>query len=178
MGFFYKNVTSSRREQKRRAKRAEQNISPIEEFNCSVTRASLHHKENEELNNILQLHNLRIYSIAPDGHCLFRAIEHQLKCDSSFYDWNFKDLRLKTTEYLINNKKILKSFFVPESTDVPSKDSSVEDAYDNHCQGIQTTRWGGELELRALSNILQAPIVVFCAKPPHILTYVCECFTE
>ncbi|XP_053990834.1 deubiquitinase OTUD6B-like isoform X3 [Hylaeus volcanicus] len=119
--------------------------------------------EAEKLGEIIKQDGLRIYSIAADGHCMFRAIEHQLKLNFSEKLWDYKTLRTKVTEYLRENKTTLLPFFFDSS------DNANE--YDVHCNGISKDTWGGELELRALVNILKYSIHIYSVSPPYKLVY-------
>ncbi|XP_078543181.1 deubiquitinase OTUD6B isoform X2 [Lissotriton helveticus] len=152
--------------QKRREKKAafekerDERIAEAEIENLSGAR----HLENQQLSLILAARKLCIKQIASDGHCMYRAVEDQVKeRDSS---WTVSNLRRQTAEYM--RKHI--SDFLPFSTNPSTGDMYTPEAFEKYCDDIESTpAWGGQLELRALSHILKTPIEVVQADSAPIV---------
>ncbi|SBS91910.1 hypothetical protein PMALA_034550 [Plasmodium malariae] len=155
--------------------------------------------EYNELLETLKKLNKTIYSIAPDGNCLYESILHQLRqrrtnnyefsrrdflnqlsednfslekvdlknyenkknfdftifTDINPYDLNSEILRFLTAIYILQNEEIFKYFIYNED------DYADNDVYFSYCQGITNGVYGSEIEIKALSNILQKKITVF-----------------
>ncbi|GMH32338.1 hypothetical protein BSKO_00172 [Bryopsis sp. KO-2023] len=116
--------------------------------------------EERTLNTKLEPLGLRMYDIKADGHCLYRAVNHQLR-DSSATDNSYEELRKLAAEYMRNHKDDFQPFF---AMDV---EGNLETAFEEHCEKVEgTAEWGGEMELRALSHALERAIVVHSVDLP------------
>ncbi|XP_007517423.2 deubiquitinase OTUD6B isoform X1 [Erinaceus europaeus] len=152
--------------QKRREKKAalekerEERIAEAEIENLSGAR----HIESEKLALILAARQLEIKQIESDGHCMYRAIEDQLKeheCPLSV-----AALRNQTAEYMQSHM----DDFLPFLTNSSTGDVYTPEEFGKYCADIvNTAAWGGQLELRALSHILQTPIEIIQAESPPIV---------
>ncbi|XP_069477444.1 deubiquitinase OTUD6B isoform X2 [Ambystoma mexicanum] len=152
--------------QKRRDKKAalekERNkrIAEAEIENLSGAR----HLESQQLSVLLAARNLKIKQIASDGHCMYRAVEDQVKPQGN--GWTVSSLRIQTAEYM--RKHV--SDFLPFSTNPNTGDMYTPDAFEKYCDDIvNTPAWGGQLEQRALSHVLQTPIEVIQADSAPIV---------
>ncbi|KYO48297.1 deubiquitinase OTUD6B [Alligator mississippiensis] len=152
--------------QKRREKKAalekkrEERIAEAEIENLTGAR----HLESQKLAHILAARQLAIKQIPSDGHCMYRAIEDQLKdCQNS---WTVAALRNQTAKYMQNHV----DDFLPFLTNPNTGDVYSREEFAKYCDDIaNTAAWGGQLELRALSHILQTPIEVVQVDSPPII---------
>lgn len=119
-----------------------------------------------EMNSIkksLKEIDLQIHNIPADGNCLYLAINHQLQIsERPTYSVNL--LRRKTADYMRTNKDDFLPFMYNEEDE---SEILSEEAFENYCREVEKTKlWGGQLELKALSNILSCPIKVIQATGP------------
>ncbi|KAK0403504.1 hypothetical protein QR680_016958 [Steinernema hermaphroditum] len=113
-------------------------------------------REKQAINRILANRNMQIYDIVPDGDCLYNALAHQLSGSSSG-----EKLRTLASEYIEGNKLDFLPFLTTADGDV------VEDgeAFEDYCLKVRLPSrdggvWGGEAELRAISEALKRKIEV------------------
>ncbi|KAL7984185.1 hypothetical protein Chor_002755 [Crotalus horridus] len=141
-------------------KEREERIAEAEIENLTGAR----HLESQKLANILALRQLEIKQIPSDGHCLYRAIEDQLKELQNL--WTVSTLRSQTADYMRSHM----DDFLPFLTNPNTGDLYSQDEFEKYCSDIaNTASWGGQLELRALSHILQTPIEVIQMDSPPII---------
>ncbi|XP_037360175.1 deubiquitinase OTUD6B [Talpa occidentalis] len=152
--------------QKRREKKAalekerEERIAEAEIENLSGAR----HVESEKLTQILAARQLEIKQIQSDGHCMYRAIEDQLQGQES--PLTVAALRSQAAEYMQSHVED----FLPFLTNPNTGDMYTPEEFGKYCDDIvNTAAWGGQLELRALSHILQTPIEIIQAESPPIV---------
>ncbi|KAF5915140.1 deubiquitinase OTUD6B [Diceros bicornis minor] len=152
--------------QKRRDKKAalekerEERIAEAEIENLSGAR----HVESEKLAQILAARRLEIKQIPSDGHCMYRAIEDQLKEQEC--PLTVAALRSQTAEYMQSHVED----FLPFLTNPNTGDMYTPEEFGKYCDDtVNTAVWGGQLELRALSHILQTPIEIIQADSPPIV---------
>lgn len=168
--------------QKRREKKSQQEkerearIKIQEEENRNGPRNT----ESLAINTILKELNLKLHPIPSDGDCLYKAVSHQLetnrqKCIS------IDELRKSVALYIRNNK----DDFVPFMSNPDTFEMLTDTEFEDYCNKIDTTKvWGGQLEIRALSNSLKCPIQIIQATgstslvqgeefsgPPLVITY-------
>uniref|UniRef100_A0A2K5QS30 ubiquitinyl hydrolase 1 n=1 Tax=Cebus imitator TaxID=2715852 RepID=A0A2K5QS30_CEBIM len=141
-------------------KEREERIAEAEIENLTGAR----HMESEKLAHILAARQLEIKQIPSDGHCMYRAIEDQLKekdCALTVIA-----LRSQTAEYMQSHV----DDFLPFLTNPNTGDMYTPEEFQKYCDDIvNTAAWGGQLELRALSHILQTPIEIIQADSPPII---------
>ncbi|KAM3928016.1 deubiquitinase OTUD6B [Leptodactylus fuscus] len=152
--------------QKRREKKAalekerDERIAEAEVENLSGAR----HLESQKVTQILSLRQLQIKQIPSDGHCMYRAIEHQLK--ERDRDDTLTNLRRQTADYMLSHV----DDFLPFLTNSATGDMYTQDEFEKYCTEVASTpAWGGQLELRALSHILKTPIEVIQADVSPII---------
>ncbi|XP_039096891.1 deubiquitinase OTUD6B-like [Hyaena hyaena] len=152
--------------QKRRDKKAalekerEERIAEAETENLSGAR----HLESEKLAQILAARQLEIKQIPSDGHCMYRAIEDQLKEQKC--PLTMAALRSQTAEYIKGHVED----FLPFLTNPNMGEMYTQEEFRKYCDDIiNTAAWGGQLERRALSHILQTPIEIIQADSPPIV---------
>jgi len=123
-------------------------------------------KEDSRLKEILEEMKLTIYDIAPDGHCLYAAVSHQLVYHGSEGENNFQDvvsLRTQVSAYLMKNREDFVNYL--DENLVNSKDE-----FQRYCQDIKDTScWGGQIEIQVLSKILGKQIRVVQAEGPCLI---------
>ncbi|OQR70769.1 OTU domain-containing protein 6B-like [Tropilaelaps mercedesae] len=116
--------------------------------------------ENQLIKDKLAKQGMSIYDIAADGNCLFSAIAHQLK---SRYDLSIPvmEVRRRCVQHLRRNREEFEPFL-----------DGPED-FDEYCSKMETdqSRWGGNLELRAISQEMQLQISVYQSEGPAIEFY-------
>ncbi|KAM8967376.1 deubiquitinase OTUD6B isoform 2-T2 [Pelodytes ibericus] len=152
--------------QKRRERKAalekerDERIAEAEIENLSGVR----HLENQKLTHILAERQLQIKQIPSDGHCMYRAIEHQLKERDN--GLTLSNLRSQTANYIRNHAED----FIPFLTNATTGELYSREEFEKYCAEIASTpAWGGQLELRALSHVFQTPIEVIQAESPPII---------
>ncbi|XP_069322341.1 deubiquitinase OTUD6B isoform X2 [Eulemur rufifrons] len=155
-------LTSKENKEKKAAleKEREERIAEAEIENLSGAR----HVESEKLAQILSARQLEIKQIPSDGHCMYRAIEDQLKEQDGTL--TVVALRCQTAGYMQSHVED----FLPFLTNPNTGDMYTPEEFRKYCDDIvNTAAWGGQLELRALSHILQTPIEIIQADSPPIV---------
>ncbi|XP_073919019.1 OTU domain-containing protein 6A [Castor canadensis] len=122
--------------------------------------ANFRREEEEKISAILEAKNLEMKDIPADGHCMFRAIQDQL-----VFSVTVESLRCRTADYM---QKHIDDFLPFFSNSEPGDTYTLND-FKSYCDDIVLGSWGGQLELRALSHILQTPIEVVQAESPTIV---------
>ncbi|XP_036422153.1 deubiquitinase OTUD6B [Colossoma macropomum] len=152
--------------QKRRDKRAalekerENRIAEAEVENLLGSR----HQEGLKLRQKLAEKQLQIKEMSSDGHCMYRAVEDQLVERGRAL--GIRELRAQTAQYMRSHS----DDFLPFLTNPNTGDMYTADEFEKYCSDIaETAAWGGQLELRALTHILQLPIEVIQADSPAVV---------
>jgi len=145
---------------------------------------------NTEINTLKEQLNpihMKIKEIISDGHCLFRAIEDQIERQTDLlrhvrerlithdtthihthtspslplYHW----LRIASAAHIHTNLSSFLPFLVDESGHPLTHDEAV-----SYCKALADVNgekegvvWGGHIEIVALSEVLQHPIIVYSA---------------
>lgn len=136
--------------------------------------------ELQEINNKLKERGLKIFMIPSDGDCLYKAVSHQLAIIKQ-KDVSVDELRESAAKYIRQNK----GDFLPFMTHPDTFEMLTDKDFEEYCDKLENTKvWGGQLEVRALSNSLKCPITIIQAtgpgsidqgdeyeKPPLIITY-------
>lgn len=162
------NQTRVSKAQKRRDKKAaeekerQSRIAEAEVENLS----GLRHQEGLKLAQKLAERQLQIREISSDGHCMYRAVEDQLSQRGvTSLTLSLKELRARTAQQMRNNA----NDFLPFLTNTTTGDMYTADEFEKYCNDVEhTAAWGGQLELRALTQVLQLPIEVIQADSPTI----------
>lgn len=124
------------------------------------------HQEGLKLAQKLAQQKLQIKEISSDGHCMYRAIEDQLAQRSKpSLTMSVKELRSRTAEHMRSHT----DDFLPFLTNPSTGDLYTTDEFEKYCSDVEhTAAWGGQLELRALTQVLHLPIEVIQADSPTI----------
>ncbi|CAL1269801.1 unnamed protein product [Larinioides sclopetarius] len=121
--------------------------------------------ESAEIAKKLSERQLVIHEVPSDGNCLYAAIEHQLST-LNLEKMTVKALRELTSNYLLTHKEDYHPFL----TDPNSGNTLSDEQYIKYCEDIiNTTAWGGQIEIQALSKISGRPIEVIQAEGPSII---------
>ncbi|KAG8522046.1 OTU domain-containing protein 6A [Galemys pyrenaicus] len=154
------HLTRSQRRRERRAALERERLERIAEAEMEHL-ASFRHEEEKKLAAILGAKNLQMKDIPADGHCMYRAIQDQL-----VFAVTLECLRGRTAEYLRKHA----DDFLPFFSDPKTGDGYSLEDFMGYCDDIvRNASWGGQLELRALSHILQTPIEVIQADSPIVV---------
>ncbi|TSK28204.1 OTU domain-containing protein 6B [Bagarius yarrelli] len=155
--------TSSAEEQDKKAaqeKERENRIAEAEVENLSGSR----HQEGLKLRQKLAEKQLQIKEILSDGHCMYRAVEDQLTWRGCSF--GIQELRVQTAQHMKSHE----DDFLPFLTNPNTGDMYTADEFEKYCNDVaETAAWGGQLELRALTHVLQFPIEVIQADSPTII---------
>lgn len=123
--------------------------------------AAYRREEEEKVAAILVAKNVEMKTIPADGHCMYRAIQDQL-----VFSTTIENLRYRTADYM--RKHI--DDFLPFFTEPEAGNFYTREDFLRYCDDIvHKASWGGQLELRALSHVLQTPIEVVQANSPIIV---------
>lgn len=151
--------------QKRRDKKAKEEkekqaeILEQEERNKTGPRAT----ELKLIKAILKSRNLMLYPIPSDGDCLYNAIKHQLIVTGRTPAIDAPKLRQITSDYILENKQLLIFYMSNPATG----DCLTDDEFSEYCESIKrAATWGGQIEIKALSNALKVPIEVLQSSGP------------
>ncbi|KAL0961720.1 hypothetical protein UPYG_G00330840 [Umbra pygmaea] len=124
----------------------------------------LRHLERLKLAQKLAERRLQIREISSDGHCMYRAVEDQLSQHAM--GLTVKELRTQTAQYMKSHA----DDFLPFLTNANTGDQYTSDEFEKYCGDVaESAAWGGHLELRALTQVLQLPIEVIQADSPAII---------
>ncbi|XP_028739759.2 OTU domain-containing protein 6A [Peromyscus leucopus] len=149
--------------QKRRERRAHMERQHQERMPAARAQqlATFRREEEEKVTAILGAKNLEMKTIPADGHCMYRAIQDQL-----VYSVTVESLRYRTAYYMRKHVDDFLPFFTePEAGNFYTREDFLR-----YCDDIvHRASWGGQLELRAMSHILQTPIEVVQANSPIIV---------
>nr|CAD7597991.1 unnamed protein product [Timema genevievae] len=121
--------------------------------------------ETKKIKQILKKRNLMIHKMPSDGNCLYSAVDHQRKMVGKV-ELGLSRLRLLTADYLRQNR----DEFLPFISHPETGNMLTEEQYYEYCDQVAgTPAWGGEVELRALSQALRCAIEVVQAEGPSLI---------
>lgn len=120
-------------------------------------------RETESIAAQLMPLQLRIRDIPPDGHCLYAAFANQLAEVGDAATHDVGSLRTAAADHLLAQR----AEYMPFLEEVEFDDTK----YDLYCERLRKEAvWGGQVELRALSTVLQRRVEVFAASMPLLVT--------
>jgi len=112
--------------------------------------------ELKKMTALLKERGLKVHDIPADGDCLFNAISHQLGGDRSQ-----SQLRHSAVEHI----RAQRGDFLPFLTHQDTGDALTDQQFDEYCQDMRDTHvWGGQIEIQALSSVLERKIEVLQAE--------------
>lgn len=116
----------------------------------------------------LSAEQLHIVDIPADGHCLFRAIEHQLQ-QINAEDKTFKDLREIAGRYIASHAEEFIGFIEhEESGDILLTPNDITE-YAQRISNVDPVVWGGQAEILAIAKSLDRKIIVYSANSPDLV---------
>lgn len=162
--------------QKRREKRSQQELE--REQRIGEEQGSVPSKKAVEdgqfLKKLLPL-GLQVKEVKPDGHCLYRAVEDQLRLRAPSYPTNldsavdFRVLRASAAQYMREHVDDFLPFVLAEAAGEEGEEASSMERFEQYCSQLESTAaWGGHLELQALAKVLHRPITVISADLPDV----------
>ncbi|XP_045116148.1 deubiquitinase OTUD6B-like isoform X2 [Portunus trituberculatus] len=117
--------------------------------------------EAEKLKELLRERQLKMHEIEPDGNCMYAAIAHQAGNNTTV-----PGLRAQAGQFIRSNF----SDFAPFITDPKTGEMLTPEQFSEYCDLIvKTPAWGGQPELRALSQVLHRRIEVLQAEGSPIV---------
>lgn len=128
-------------------------------------------REERQLGELLEPLGYQIRDIPPDGHCLYRSVEDQLKtvCPSvaEIEGLDFGSLRKLAASTMRANVEHYRPFLLDEDL---AENGEEGDAFENYCNAVaDSAAWGGHMEVQALSAALKVTIIVYTAGSPEIV---------
>lgn len=121
--------------------------------------------EMQSINVKLKKKHLKIFPVSSDGDCLYQAVAHQLLVTRS-KTVSVEEMRKEVSEYMKQNR----DDFLPFMSNPDTFEMLTENEFNDYCNKIVNTKvWGGQLEIRALSNYLKCPINVIQATGPECI---------
>jgi len=101
--------------------------------------------------------------IAADGNCLYNSVLHQIKEVQLQNADSCAELRQKVAGFMRDNSNDFLPFFDSES------DDDLPREFEEYCNTVATTTsWGGQLELKAIAQLLHQHIIIHTAAGPDI----------
>lgn len=139
---------------------------------------SLRQMEMEALQK-LQLHplGLEVEEVKADGNCLYRAVSVQclrlgVKINSDVsVEEDYGKIRSVCADVLLGENRAEYELFAEfgEGHGAHERSGDHPATYEQYVNNVRnTSTWGGQLEIRAISEALKVPIVVFSAESPPL----------
>eukprot|EP00124_Ichthyophonus_hoferi_P001271 Ihof_evm8s62 gene=Ihof_evmTU8s62 len=151
-----KKSKAQRRREKKELESASFRAAVLEESRGNI---SFKVVEDTAFSQILKSQGLAIHEIPADGHCLYAAICHQLKyrnSESANKEEEVTSLRHMAANHIRRHIDDYLPYMVNDDGDMLTSDE-----FESYCIKLESTSdWGGQLELRALSEALQRRIIV------------------
>lgn len=125
--------------------------------------------EMQAIEEQLRPKNLIVHPVPADGHCLYSAVAHQMKTIeiSSGIPTSVEGLRNATADYLLKHEEE----YIPFVEEIDGDKT----AFKRYCERLRSTAvWGGQVELKALADILDAGIEVYAANMPIVQMGKCD----
>ena len=152
---------------KRQAKLEKERAEALELENERNKQVDYRAIENERILGKVAGLGLSISDIKADGNCLFRSIVHQLGFNEAHAGAldvckDHEALRKAAAQHMRSNAASYAPFL--------AADNKRNESFLEYCDRMENTAdWGGELELRALSEVLRVPITIHSAGAQPIL---------
>lgn len=140
--------------QKKREKEEEQMKKRIEEIKSQGP--SQKQIEIDAIKQKIAPYKLRIVDISADGNCLYSAIADQMRRKYKS-DHDYKTIRMLCADYLKSHRADFEAFFAFGA----EGDGASYDAHVNLVRN--SSEWGGQLEISAISHALKQPIHIYSA---------------
>ena len=148
--------------QKRRDKKEQMEKQRLAEIKAQqeLNKLGPRHIETSRILEILKEKRLILFDIPSNGDCLFAAVCHQ--------EGN-ADVR-KLRQDCVEKIKSQKLDYLPFLTNPKTGEMLTDLEFDEYCSNMANTNaWGGQIELRAISEILGRRIEVLQAEGPPVI---------
>lgn len=120
--------------------------------------------EQDAIDQLCEINRLKPYDIIPDGHCLFASILDQLKIRHDDSSHDIYKLRSLACNYIRQNQDDFVPYMFDEET------MQLKDVVGYTEEMEKTAKWGGELEILALSKQFDCPIsIMMSGRPKHVI---------
>lgn len=159
---FGRNESKAARRRRKKAEKEAESQRRIEDEKANMG-PTLKSVESQAIEAQLKPKSLRIYPVAPDGHCLYNAIAHQISLAEfeSPVPASVDALRSATADYLFAHKDDYMPFL--ESID------GDDERFRHYCEELRNeATWGGQVELKVLAEMLGVEIEVYAADMPVV----------
>ena len=132
----------------------EEDIVVDEDAEEEKKREPLKLKEQTEFESTCALMKAHIKNVPPDGNCLFHALA--MTCVGT---GDFRTLRNVAADEIQENPAFYQTYMADDPNERHAGDETSH--LPTYCTGVRANKYGGELELRALSNALHVTIHVY-----------------
>ncbi|PIC36559.1 hypothetical protein B9Z55_015504 [Caenorhabditis nigoni] len=170
---FYKTLHISSKNAKKQAKKKEQaekmKAAQAADKEKAKNKDSERHQEKATIKMLLTKDHLRMIEISADGDCMYNSLVHQLQEEG--IEISVRKLRKACGQYMREHKDDVAPFIADTDVDTSAQKTSDE-KWEKYLEGVEKPAdqggvWGGELELRAISQHYKKVILVYRAEGPH-----------
>ncbi|CAL8077028.1 unnamed protein product [Calicophoron daubneyi] len=184
---------AARRREKRAAERRAQEEAALKASNAVPN--SSRSIELRKIEEKLSQRNLRVFEVPSDGDCLYLSIAHQLQllnipikhllpeeATEHPLEGDRRETRVPhstpTPSHFVQQLRFLaaqhlrvhKADFLPFLFNPETGEPMTIAEFDAYCDAVEkTSAWGGQVEVRALSNVLQVPIEILQAEGASVI---------
>ena len=173
-----KKSKAMRRKERKAAREAEAERLRREE--SAAEGPSMREIEIGRIETELVRNGLKIHHVAADGHCLYRSVAHVIREEDAFSLKKFKshvdslnlpesDLTRGTFDF--KQLRRLCAAFMKNARDdfAPFVTLPSGKTFAAYCDDVaNSSSWGGQPELKALSHVLGVPITIYAAEGPRV----------
>lgn len=153
--------SQKRREKKERLEHEREIAISLQEIENQNGPAAI---ELKKINEKLLKKGLKIKEVFSDGNCMYYAVSDQIKNQLSI-NKSFQELRNLTCDYMLENSKDFQPYLTDDEGDFMDSEK-----YQEYCYNIKNTPvWGGQLELKALSDVLKVSIEIVQGEGSNIV---------
>jgi OTU domain-containing protein 6 len=170
----------NQKKKEKKSDKEQQRIAAVQEMKATAG-PSQREQELSAINNRLLPLNMKVKEVLSDGNCLYRAVADQCKpTDKQYVDTSTTcstnlalvedETDLDLTDFVTMRK--LAGAYIRQHPDsfAPFIGVDVADPeFESYCRRIENVNgaeWGGQLEVRALSECLHRPIHIYEANAP------------
>ncbi|GAA96363.1 hypothetical protein E5Q_03029 [Mixia osmundae IAM 14324] len=124
--------------------------------------------ERQEMDKICASAQLEMFEMPPDGHCLYNAIADQLQVTGLVKSRiDYTTTRHEAAKFMRTHADMFLPFITtPEGDD---EELLSPEQYRTYCDNIEnTSEWGGQPEIMALSQSYKCPVYIYQAHSPIV----------
>ena len=153
--------SKKRKEKKEKGEQERENLIMQQEIENKKGPAFL---ELTKINEKLKVKKLRIKDVISDGNCMYYAVADQLN-KLSLSNKTCQQLRELTCDYMLKNPNEFKPYLYSDEGDILD-----DEKYEEYCLNIRNSLvWGGQVELKALCDLLNVTIEVVQAEGSELV---------